>query len=288
MFILNRLHSDPILEGPILKGPILEGPILEGWSVPLAFQDIVSLSAEIAGRVIAQTPRIHCLTNTVAEPITANSLLALGAVPSMTSYGPELSEFLASSQGLVVNLGTPGDEKAHARRLAVAIAQEQSLPWILDPVMVDWSETRRQEAERLLAFGPRVVRGNAKEMTALRETLQGYQGVQTITGKIDRILQGARERAVYGGSPLLAQVTATGCALSAVIAAFNACHEDAFEASMAACIVFSAAGRLAATKASGPGSFAMHLVDALSIIDAETLHAHLPDPSSAPIQELGR
>ena len=47
----------------------------------------------------------------------------------------------------------------------------------------------------------------------------------------------------------MAQVTAMGCAMSALIAAFCAIHDDAFEAAAAALLVTGVGGSLSAAEA---------------------------------------
>ena len=42
------------------------------------------IAADLLERVRRTAPRVHCITNAVAQHFTANVLLALGAVPSMT------------------------------------------------------------------------------------------------------------------------------------------------------------------------------------------------------------
>lgn len=240
--------------------------------MPATSGEILLIAAEIAGKIRCDAPRIHCLTNTVAEPLTANALLAIGAVPSMTSHGPELSEFVSGAQGLLVNLGTPTATSAECRQLAAGIASDLNTPWVLDPVMVDRSNARRDEAVNLLALRPTMVRGNQEEMNALDGPLADFSGVTATTGEADRIVQRDTVAHVHGGSPMLTQVTATGCALSAVIAAFSACHTNAFEACAAACASYAAAGAEAASKAGGPGSFSVALLDALSTISLPMLN----------------
>ena len=51
-------------------------------------------------------PRVHCITNAVAQNFTANMLLAAGAVPSMTIAPKEVGRFAARADALLVNLGT--------------------------------------------------------------------------------------------------------------------------------------------------------------------------------------
>jgi hydroxyethylthiazole kinase len=66
-------------------------------------------------------------------------------------------------------------------------------------------------------------------------------------------------------------VTAMGCAASALTAAFIAVEGDALTATAAALLAFGVAGEVAGTKASGPGSFATAIVDALYALDRDTL-----------------
>ena len=67
---------------------------------------LASAAADILQQLRARGPRVHCITNTVAQNFTANVLLALGCVPSMTLAAGEIGDFVARSQALLVNLGT--------------------------------------------------------------------------------------------------------------------------------------------------------------------------------------
>ena len=68
--------------------------------------ELPTLTADILARVRARGPRVHCITNAVAQAFTANMLLAVGAVPSMTIAADEIAAFTAGAQALLVNLGT--------------------------------------------------------------------------------------------------------------------------------------------------------------------------------------
>ena len=46
--------------------------------------ELADVAADILARIRARAPRVHCITNTVAQQYTANMLLAAGVVPSMT------------------------------------------------------------------------------------------------------------------------------------------------------------------------------------------------------------
>lgn len=57
-------------------------------------------------------PLIHNIANLVSAHFTANGLLALGATPMMAQSPAEMAELAAISGALVLNLGTPSDEKS--------------------------------------------------------------------------------------------------------------------------------------------------------------------------------
>ena len=110
---------------------------------------------------------MHCITNSVAQNFTANTLLAIGCVPSMTLSADEIGEFVARSNALLVNLGTFDRERRKATERAVEAARRDHIPWVLDPVFVDRAPHRADFANILIARGPKVLRLNRAEYTAL-------------------------------------------------------------------------------------------------------------------------
>jgi hydroxyethylthiazole kinase len=77
------------------------------------------------------------------------------------------------------------------------------------------------------------------------------------------VLDAGRLASVARGTSLLSRVTGTGCLLGALTAACCAVEADPFRAALAATTWLNVAGELAAGRADGPGSFRMHLLDAL-------------------------
>jgi len=239
-------------------------------------------AARLFGELRARGPRVHCITNTVAQAYTANMLLAAGGVPSMTLSAEEIGGFVARADALLVNLGTFDAERRAATGVAIAAALEHRRPWVLDPVFVDRSASRAAFARDLVRRGARVVRLNHAELTALadgatREDAMAYARatgvVVAVSGAADLITDGMRTIAIGNGHPLMARVTAMGCAGSALVAACLALEPDALMASAAALIVLGVAGEIAAEKSAGPGSFAFHIIDALATLDAPTVMA---------------
>src|SRR5215472_4611295 len=80
-------------------------------------RELPVIAADILARVRARRPRVHCITNAVAQQFTANMLLAANAVPSMTTDPAEVAEFVARADALLVNLGTLAARRPRAIRL---------------------------------------------------------------------------------------------------------------------------------------------------------------------------
>ncbi len=86
-----------------------------------------------------------------------------------------------------------------------------------------------------------------------------------------------RLAAIANGHPLMARVTAMGCAGSALVAAFLAVEPDAWTATAAALLALGVAGEVAAARARGPGSFAVEIIDALHGSTASPVDARQGD-----------
>ena len=241
-------------------------------------------AAAVLDRLRTRGPRVHCITNAVAQNFTANALLAIGAVPSMTLAAEEIGAFVARAQGLLVNLGTFDRERREATALAVQSAATHGVPWLLDPVFVDRSELRAAYARDLIGQGPRALRLNRAEFAALSggepDSLaistyaRGRNLVVGLSGETDLVADGERLVSIANGHPLMAKVTAMGCAASAIVAACLGVEDDAFRATAAALTIVGVAGEMASETARGPGSFAVAILDALHNLDGPRLMSH--------------
>ncbi len=247
-------------------------------------RDSVAQSASaILARLRARSPRVHCITNAVAQNFTANVLLAAGCVPSMTLSAEEIGPFVAGAQALLVNLGTFDAERRQATTIAVETAAKHALPWVLDPVFVDRVPPRAAFARELIGRRPSVARLNHAEFHALaghapaRDAVAAYAGAHGIvvglSGETDLVTDGARVVALGNGHPLMTKVTALGCAGSALVAACLAVEPDPFLAAAAALVIIGIAGEQAAEHSAGPGSFAVAIIDAVYNLDTSALAA---------------
>jgi hydroxyethylthiazole kinase len=159
----------------------------------------------------------------------------------------------------------------------------QKKPWVLDPVFVDASPPRLELVRLCLVGCPAVLRCNAAEFEALAgssaqaETVRAFSEahgvVVALTGPVDLVTDGRRSASIENGHPLMTRITAMGCAATALVAAFAALHEDAFEAAAAALLVVGVAGEIAAEQAQGPGTFQPAFLDALYSMDQSIITA---------------
>ena len=250
----------------------------------------VASAAQLLPRLQARAPKVHCITNTVAQPITANVLLAAGAIPSLTMSEAEIGAFVQTADAVLVNLGTLDPERLRAIEIAVHHAAKTRVPWLLDPVFVDRSELRLDYAKELLARKPAAVRLNGAEFKALTGAPPNVEAVRlaansrgtimALTGEVDIVSDGERVATIRNGDPLMGKVTAMGCAESALAsAALAAAGDDPFAAVVAALTVFGIAGELAATLSKGPGTLALSVIDALHGMTPDMIadHARVAD-----------
>jgi hydroxyethylthiazole kinase len=243
------------------------------------------------------SPLVQCITNFVAMNYAANVLLAAGASPAMVHAPEEAGEFARLASAVTINIGTLAADWLEGMRFAARAANEAGRPWVLDPVAHFATAFRRKAVKELLALHPAVIRGNASEIMALAGEASAGRGVDAgdsveqaeaaaialarkshavvaVTGAVDFVTDGHRAVRLSGGSPLMPQVTAMGCALTCLIGAFVATvPQDVFVGTVTALACFNVAGTHAAADSSGPGSFAWRFIDALAELDAQTLQA---------------
>ena len=243
--------------------------------------DLALRAAALIVHLRERRPRVHCITNTVVQELTANVLLAAGAIPSMTTSPEEIGHFVAGANVVLVNLGTFDRDRRDAVEIALDVARDDGIPWVLDPVLIDRSEPRAEMERNLDMKEPRVVRANAAEFAALARTeatsdildkfALDHITVAACTGPVDLVTSGAKRARIENGHPYMAQVTGIGCAESALVAAMVAIEDDEFLSAVAGLLCMGIAGEVAAERAKGPGSFVPALIDAIAALDAETV-----------------
>ncbi|KAH9326276.1 hypothetical protein KI387_006454 [Taxus chinensis] len=232
--------------------------------------------------------------------IMANTLLAVGASPAMVHALEEISDFTPQAQGLCINIGTLSSQWISSMKAAAVKAVEAQKPWVLDPVAVGVSKFRLEMCIELLRLKPTVIRGNASEILALAGASVGpskgadsshistdaldaakdlacrTQAIVAVSGAVDLVTDGKRVLGVSNGVPLMQKITATGCAVTALIATLVAAHPAfPFEATAFALALFGMAGEIGMEKANGPASLRVHLIDALYGLNEDSVASRI-------------
>lgn len=254
-------------------------------------------TAENLIKIRNNKPLIHNITNFVVMNYTANVLLACGASPVMAHAENEVEEMVSFAGALVLNIGTLTDAWIAAMLKAGKRASQLGTPIILDPVGSGATALRTNAAQQILAETTvKIVRGNASEILSLAGQDSKTKGVDSlhsvddataaavqlagelnttlaITGPTDLVTDGRRIVTIEGGHPLMPFVTGTGCSATAVIGAFHAVDDDPVAAAATGLAFFGIAGETAGNKAAGPGTFMIHLLDALYSLTPEEIQA---------------
>lgn len=260
-------------------------------------------AGELLDEVRANRPLVQNITNFVSMDIAANALLALGASPAMIHAPEETDEFIAIADALVINVGTLSALSAVSMDKAASAARMHGKPWLLDPVAAGLLTFRDDAIRRLLRHRPAIIRGNASEIMAVARIAGLTQDVATphgvdnrhqaseaqalavklarhcfcavaATGAVDIVTDGKTIVRLGNGSPLAPRVTALGCSMSSVMAAYLALAEP-FEAALGATILYGVVGEMAGENARGPASFRTAFLDTLFSIGASDLSARI-------------
>ena len=244
-------------------------------------------------RVRATSPLVHNITNFVVMNNTANALLAIGASPVMAHAIDEVEEMVGHASALVINIGTLSAPWIVAMRIAGQAAFARGIPIVIDPVGSVATHYRTHTVMQLLmSFTPTVIRGNASEirslaladattrgvestcssleaLSAARQLALQYGCVVSVSGVVDIIVDGERDARVHNGHSLMKRVTGMGCTATALTGAFAAVSDSPFEAAVSAMATNGMAGEMAATSATGPGTFQSAFLDALYSMSAQ-------------------
>lgn len=256
---------------------------------------------EIFDRIKNDPAMVHCITNYVTINDVANIILAMGASPIMADDPLEVCEITTMCDSLVINIGTLKQNTVESMLLAGKKANELGHLIIFDPVGVGASAFRKNTAMRLLReIQFSVIRGNISEIKTLykgnesgygvdakqddavtkdnleqvvqmaKDMAQKTKAVIVITGETDMITDGDSVYLVKNGVSDMSRITGTGCMLDGVIAGFIGSNKDQIlNACTAAVCAMGICGEYAKEKADGAGTLKVHLMDAMSHMNAE-------------------
>lgn len=239
-----------------------------------------------------QNPLIHFITNYVSVNDVANITLAAGGRPIMADAIEEMEEITSVCNCLVLNIGTLNKVKVASMLKAAEVANRNNIPIILDPIGVMASKLRKDAALEILRNNKiAIIKGNMAEIKALidipvvstgidsietqsdcnddiaLQCAKTFQTVCAITGKTDIIADKNTVEHIEGGTPMLTNITGTGCMTAALIAVALASTGNAFESAINGIKLMKESGRIAADclqPTEGLGSFKVKLFDTIS------------------------
>lgn len=252
--------------------------------------------AEDLEKIRELKPLIHHLTNYVVMNETANTTLAIGALPVMAHAQEEVEEMVCLAGALILNIGTLEPYWIESMILAGRKANELGIPVILDPVGAGATRFRTETAKRILnEVKVSVIRGNAGEISVLsgfggrvkgveseevggeieevaQKLSSNYDLVTAVTGKVDIVADGKCTYLVQNGHEMLSRITGTGCMATTVVGAFLGVEKDYLVAALGGLVAFGIAGEKAAKGNEGkPGSFQIGLFDELSALSPDDI-----------------
>lgn len=96
-----------------------------------------------------------------------------------------------------------------------------------------------------------------------------------VSGAVDIVTDGKKVVGAHNGVAMMTKITATGCSVTALIAAFVSVDQShVLEATASALSVFGIAGEMGMKMANGPASLRMHLIDSLYGINEACVLSH--------------
>ncbi len=244
----------------------------------------------ILNKVRKANPLIHHLTNQVVMNFTANGLLSFGGSPIMAKAEEEAYHMASISNGVLINIGTLSATDLPAMIIAGKAANKKEIPVVLDPVGVAATPFRTAAVNQLLKeVRFTAIKGNAGEMAHLvqipwetkgveslgdgnleeiaHQVVKKYQTAAVLTGEVDIICTDKNIAVNQTGHPLLTKVTGTGCLLGSILAAYLTTDDSIENQALTTVNFYGLAAEYAASHRdqSGPGIFAPHFIDALSL-----------------------
>ncbi len=252
-----------------------------------------NINGEIVKKIYEskEKPLIHYITNYVTVNDMANMTLAFGGSPIMAEAVEELEEITTQCRCLVINIGTITSDKLSSIHEAIAIANTNNIPVIVDPVGVAATSYRKKIILDILnKFQVDIIKGNGSEIKAILglateakgvdgeildqteltdvgvAVAKKYNTVVAITGKEDMICSAEKVAKIIGDRPMLTEITGTGCMISTLIGVAYARCKDPFASSIYGMLAMNVAAADVEDNIGinqGIGSYKIMLLDAI-------------------------
>lgn len=252
------------------------------------------LATDCLSKVRDARPLVHHITNYVTVNDCANVCICTGGSPVMSDAAEDVPGMVGLASAVVLNIGTLNPRTVESMLVAGKVANSKGIPVVLDPVGAGATEYRTACVRTILdRVKISVIKGNAGEicvMAGMAGTVRGVDSgdagdvagavkalasrhgcVVAASGPVDYVSDGKTVMELENGSPMMENVSGTGCMLSSVIGCFvGACGASA--GSVASAITtFNVASEDAEKMCKGPGSFKTALMDCLFNIDPSTV-----------------
>jgi len=263
--------------------------------------EIVRKVGEALGRIRANSPLIHTLTNFVVMNDCANGTIEIGGSPCMAHALGEVEEFATIAGCVVINIGSLSAEWNDSFYLGGRAAEKAGVPVVFDPVAAGATHYRLKTCKSLLSsFKVTVLKGNAGEISAIAgfggAASKGVDSTGTVdkpyelvsklatqlntcvcmTGAVDYISDGKKTISLHNGDKMLENITGSGCTVGNLVGCFAAVEKDPVIAAAGGVLSMSVAAELAMKQTSvrGPRTFFAALHDELYLLTAETFQRY--------------
>lgn len=249
-------------------------------------------------RVKEVNPLVLHYTNYVTINDCANTTLAVGASPLMSSSYEEVEDIVSVCNSVVINIGTMNSGLVDLYVLAGKAANKYNKPVILDPVGVFATKARTELTNKLLnevKFD--VVKGNVAEIKfiggfdvngkgvdsfddevdateIIKKVAKKLECVVVATGKVDIVTDGEELYKVENGDEKLKSITGTGCMTASLIGSYLPCSENKLEAATMGVLTMSLSGELANKQNPPIGTFRVNLMNEIYELNTEKLEKY--------------
>ena len=217
---------------------------------------------------------VHCITNYVTINDVANMILAIGASPIMADDWMEVREITAMCDSLVINMGTLKQNTVRSMLLAGKEANQRGHLVVFDPVGVGASRFRKETAAKLLKqIHFNVIRGNISEIKTLYEGSDDGYGVDAkkddavTEDNLEYVIQMAKNMAKKTKAVIV--ITGKTDLVTDGQQNYLIDPDQILEAVTTAVSAMGICGEYAKEKAEGTGTLKVHLMDAMSNMNAE-------------------
>ena len=232
-------------------------------------------------------PFILNITNYFPMDLIASGLRSIGAFSLMSNAEQEIEELLNLAQIVVINLGKLDDKFVKLSHRICQRASQTNKPVILDLVGTGISRYRTDTTISILEKNSiSIVRGYSNELESLLEgrltipntssddqhvlenakkLSERHDMTVVISGKFNTVIDSDKMDQFNFDSSLIQKVAGIDSLLSSIIGAFHAIEKNRFDAARAAIDFYGNCVGSATSRARGPASLRMELIDKLYI-----------------------